>query len=158
LLGLFQGIESARIEDRKRLVPNQGIRRSWHNSARLALISTILIGVIGMLIDGLSGGLSTGLYRLNYGLSIGLHLWLSDGLILAVCGGLLVCASRGGLAVLRHGILRLLLRCAGVVPRHYVRFLDEAASCILLRKVGGGYSFIHRLLLDYFVELEKHDH
>jgi hypothetical protein len=63
----------------------------------------------------------------------------------------------GGLAAWRHGILRLLLRRAGVAPRHYVRFLDEAASCILLQKVGGGYSFVHRLLLDYFAALEQHD-
>jgi len=63
----------------------------------------------------------------------------------------------GGLAALRHGILRLLLRRAEVIPRHYVRFLDEAASCILLQKVGGGYSFVHRLLLDYFASLEQHD-
>jgi hypothetical protein len=29
-------------------------------------------------------------------------------------------------------------------------FLDYAAERLFLRKVGGGYSFIHRLLQDYF--------
>ena len=29
-----------------------------------------------------------------------------------------------------------------------------AAERILLRKVGGGYIFVHRLLLDYFVSLD----
>ncbi|HEY0601910.1 MAG TPA: hypothetical protein VGD58_03320 [Herpetosiphonaceae bacterium] len=38
------------------------------------------------------------------------------------------------------------------MPRPYVSFLDFAAQCILLRKVGGGYIFIHRLLLDYFAK------
>jgi hypothetical protein len=34
-----------------------------------------------------------------------------------------------------------------------VDFLDYATECILLRKVGGGYIFIHRLLQDYFAAL-----
>jgi len=32
----------------------------------------------------------------------------------------------------------------------YAKFLDYAAERILLRKVGGGYIFIHRMLLEYF--------
>jgi hypothetical protein len=36
-----------------------------------------------------------------------------------------------------------------------VAFLDEAAERLLLRKVGGGYIFVHRLLLEYFASLEK---
>ena len=50
-----------------------------------------------------------------------------------------------------------MLRRAGCVPKGYVAFLDYAADCILLRKVGGGYIFVHRLLLDYFAALEQHD-
>jgi len=50
--------------------------------------------------------------------------------------------------------VRFLLWRAGAVPWHYVQFLDYAAERILLRKVGGGYIFIHRLLLDYFASLE----
>ena len=46
--------------------------------------------------------------------------------------------------------LRRLLVHAGVAPWRYVEFLDHAARLILLRKVGGGYIFVHRLLLDYF--------
>jgi hypothetical protein len=41
----------------------------------------------------------------------------------------------------------------GSIPRNYARFLDYAAERILLRKAGGGYIFIHRLLLDYFSSL-----
>ena len=37
------------------------------------------------------------------------------------------------------------------MPWNYPRFLDYAAERILLRKVGGGYIFTHRLLLEYFV-------
>src|SRR2546421_12868099 len=101
----------------------------------------------------LSYGLSSQMFflllsDLSTSLSAGLSYGLSSGWFFGLWGGLLACSMTGGLAALRHGILRLLLRRAGVVPRHYVRFLDEAASCILLQEVGGGYSFVHRLLMD----------
>jgi len=41
------------------------------------------------------------------------------------------------------------------MPWNYPRFLDYAAKRILLRKVGGGYMFVHRLLLEYFASLEE---
>ena len=41
------------------------------------------------------------------------------------------------------------------VPWHYAQFLDYAAEHILLRKVGGGYIFVHRLLLEYFASLDN---
>jgi len=92
-------VASERIEDHARLLPNQGVRHSLRNGVILAMIGSSIISVTGvpsvMLSEGLSEGLSFGL---SYGLSDGLH----DMLIFAVCGGLLVLASRGGLAVLRH--------------------------------------------------------
>jgi hypothetical protein len=33
------------------------------------------------------------------------------------------------------------------------KFLDHCARLILLKKVGGGYIFIHRMLLEYFAEM-----
>jgi hypothetical protein len=38
---------------------------------------------------------------------------------------------------------------------NYVKFLDYAEERIFLRKIGGGYIFIHRLLQDYFAALYK---
>ena len=35
----------------------------------------------------------------------------------------------------------------------YAQFLDYATERIFLRKVGGGYIFIHQLLQDCFTEL-----
>jgi hypothetical protein len=54
-----------------------------------------------------------------------------------------------------HFVLRWFLWRAGSIPWNYARFLDYAASRILLRKIGGGYVFIHRLLLEYFAELDN---
>jgi len=40
-------------------------------------------------------------------------------------------------------------------PFNYIRFLDYATSRLFLRKVGGGYIFIHRMLLEYFAALHQ---
>jgi hypothetical protein len=49
--------------------------------------------------------------------------------------------------------IRLILRHYGYAPFQYTRFLDYAAERIFLRKVGGGYIFVHRMLLEYFASL-----
>ncbi len=64
--------------------------------------------------------------------------------------GLLFGLNAGGRACLKHLALRLLLVRSGSIPWNYVKFLVYAAESILLRKVGGGYTFIHRMLLEYF--------
>ena len=156
LLGLFQGISGERIEDRFRRVPNQGIRRSFRNSAIMGIISGGVIWMIGTLSDGLGRGLRHVLqsHQLVVGLSSalnsGLNVGLRDGWHIGVYSGLLVCAVIGGLAVLRHVVLRLLLWHSHTCPWNAPRFLDDATARILLRRVSGGYSFVHQLILDYF--------
>jgi hypothetical protein len=61
----------------------------------------------------------------------------------------------GGKASLQHLVLRCLLVRNRTAPWRYVQFLDEAADRLLLRKVGGGYVFVHRLLLDHFADLPQ---
>jgi predicted NACHT family NTPase len=63
----------------------------------------------------------------------------------------------GGFACLQHLALRFALWRSGALAWNIAAFLDEAADRILLRKVGGGYIFIHRLLLEYFAGLEDED-
>ncbi len=93
------------------------------------------------LVFGLRGGLAGGLHG---GLVLGLDGVLSGGLIYA------------GLAVLQHYILRYLLYRNGSLPLRLVPFLDYCAERIFLRKIGGGgYIFVHRLLMEHFVGLER---
>lgn len=40
----------------------------------------------------------------------------------------------------------------GWIPKDYARFLDYAARLIFLQKVGSGYLFVHRQLLEYFAD------
>ena len=55
--------------------------------------------------------------------------------------------------MIKHYALRLTLWLNGYTPFKFVDFLDHCAKLILLKKVGGGYIFIHRMLLEYFAEL-----
>ena len=59
----------------------------------------------------------------------------------------------GGLTILRHYTLRLLLACSHTFPVHVQRFLGDAVARVLLLRVGGGYGFVHRRLLDYFADI-----
>jgi hypothetical protein len=55
--------------------------------------------------------------------------------------------------VIKHYALRLILCLNYYTPFKFISFLDHCAKLILLKKVGGGYIFIHRMLLEYFAEL-----
>jgi hypothetical protein len=61
----------------------------------------------------------------------------------------------GGIAWSYHYLLRLFLWYAGVAPFNVVRFLDGAVEHMVLRKLGGGYMFSHRVLLDYFASVSS---
>jgi len=75
---------------------------------------------------------------------------LALGIIAGVVAGLI----SGGDTFVRHFILRFLLYRKHCIPWNITRFLDYAAERILLQKVGGGYIFIHRYLLEYFAGLD----
>ena len=131
VIGAMVGAFRRRIVDTK-TYPNQGIRLSVRN--------------------GVFAGL-------GYGLSVGLVLALIPGqivlgLILGLILGLLAGLWYGGLDVIQHFSLRFVLTILRYAPWNYSRFLDYAAERIFLRRVGGGYIFIHRLLMDHFAAEE----
>ena len=68
--------------------------------------------------------------------------------------GLIAFLWYGGLNVVKHYTLRFILWRTNALPLNCAPFLDYAAERIFLRKVGGGYIFVHRLLLEYFAEIE----
>jgi hypothetical protein len=120
--------------------PNLGILLSGRN----ALI-TISINVV------LALGMKVGLYKIPADLSG--HLLISTAIIIA---GTVAWGRLGGLDYLAHYCLRFVLRRCGYIPRDYVRFLNYAATELgFLQKVGGGYVFMHRYLLEYFASSEQ---
>jgi NACHT domain/TIR domain len=161
LLGLYQGMKQEHLEDQDRQRFNQGIRRSLRNGLLLGLISAFTMSAIGVLSGVLSVWLS---YGLHYGLSRGLHYGLSRGLryglriglryawIVFFAGTVIMWALSGGLTILCHYVIRWSLSRSHTFPFRAQAFLDDATTRILLRRVGGGYSFIHRRLQDYFAD------
>ena len=77
-----------------------------------------------------------------------------SALVFGLVPGLAVGLAYGGYAYLSHYALRGVLWRADALPRDTVRFLDYATERIFLRRVGGGYIFVHRLLQEYFTSLE----
>jgi hypothetical protein len=68
--------------------------------------------------------------------------------------GVIWALLRGGLFCLQHLAVKLIVRVRGYGPWRYATFLNAAAQLLLLRKVGGGYVFVHRMLLDYLASLD----
>ena len=114
----------------------------------------MLIGVAGGLIGAVIGGAFGGVVSNVHDPNVLWSLILAYGFIIGPLIGLVSGLRAGGIACIQHIVLRLLLRKAQSMPWNYARFLDYAAERILLRKVGGGYMFVHRLLLEYFASLD----
>jgi DNA polymerase III delta prime subunit len=136
--GLLTLIEPAAVETG--IKPSAGIR-TWIKSAFFAflgsgLIAALMSWMISMLLgerNRLFSGLTS---HLTFGMFVGLFMGL---------GGVLI--------VLRHGVLRLVLWISTLAPLKCTPFLDYAAERLFLRKVGSGYIFLHRMLLEYFATL-----
>ena len=64
----------------------------------------------------------------------------------------LLSTQGAGFVGLKHLMLRFLLWRSGCIPWNYARFLDYASERLLMKKVGGGYVFYHRMLMEHFAQ------
>jgi eukaryotic-like serine/threonine-protein kinase len=133
LIGAMAAGLSGGLRD-ERVLPNEGIRRS----AQYALAAGLLAGLSAGLIGGLASGLVLGS---RAGLTVGLAFALTFAMTLAL--------KFGGDACLQHYLVRAWLARDRVAPWRYRRFLEAMVQRLLLRRSGGAYLFIHRLLRDY---------
>ncbi len=137
---LATGFSGKQITERTHLSPNEGLQRSAKNGLLVGLFVGPVVGVfwgmvVGVLTRLLIFGLPQGLF---YGLVLGLLVGMLFGLG----------------AFIQHYVLRFWLARSHTFPWGAIPFLDDSSDRILLRRVGGGYSFSHRLLLDYFADLD----
>ena len=59
------------------------------------------------------------------------------------------------MSVIRHYTLRFLIYLRRYGPWNYTQFLDYAVDELhFMQRVGGGYIFIHRMLLEHFAAME----
>ncbi|MEB3310289.1 MAG: NACHT domain-containing protein [Snowella sp.] len=131
IIGIIDAVKGAEIETKT--IPNQGIRQSAVNAGIITVISWIILSV--MILNFFPMGLRSVSSIITWGLILGLLFG-------------------GGIAVIQHYGLRFFLWIRNYVPFSLVHLLDYASERVFLRKVGGGYIFIHRMLLEYFARMK----
>ncbi len=135
---LFGGLNSKIVESKT--IPNQGILLSVRNALLTSLGFGLILGLFGDLLFGLMFGWGNGV-DIGLAFGVGFPIW---GFVWF-----------GGLDTIQHYTLRLILWSRGHTPLNYIGFLNYAAERIFLQKVGGGYIFIHRLLLEHFAAMNE---
>jgi hypothetical protein len=142
--GLVGGLSPTQMPERISLSPNEGIWRSGRRGLIAVLVFVLLVGLAAGLVVGQLG---RSIHNEVYGLIFGLIFGSVGGLVLGLAFNLM--SGRTGIAAfLQHFVLRFFLWRLGLLPWDLVAFLDEATTRLLLRKVGGSYIFVHRLLRD----------
>ncbi|HEY6411117.1 MAG TPA: hypothetical protein VIY29_26970, partial [Ktedonobacteraceae bacterium] len=159
LVVLLRGLSHDKLKKGDILKPNQGIWNSARNSAILGLSCWLLFGlffdvIYGVILDRVFHAF--GVLPSEYGQFFPNNSWII-GMANGLAVGAFIAARSGGIACIQHLLLRILLWRAKCIPWNYSHFLDNMAERLFLSKVGGGYIFIHRLLLDYFATLETDD-
>ena len=153
--GLIVGLIVRLKQDLKvRSNPNQGI---W-NSLQSSIWTTILFCPAGIILMYFPGVISDGIKNGKSWVAIGDLIWknfpnfIVPGLLIALFLG--ICFG-GGLAVIQHVCLRIILTRHYPVPWNLARFLTYCHERRLLQQIGGRYRFIHRELLEHFAGMEN---
>ncbi|HUM69786.1 MAG TPA: NACHT domain-containing protein [Chloroflexota bacterium] len=139
LVGGFLAIFNAclqRQEIDQKLRPNEGMLNTLKSTLTVLLLMIVPVGLLLWLVSSWAG---------NQGIRF-VFFFVYLALPFAFF-------YLGGLALIQHVSLRLLLVWEGVLPHPRVAWLDDMTTHILLRRVGGGWVFIHRALLEYFAAL-----
>lgn len=137
---LWHGWELKNVETKS--VPNQGILLSVKNS----LIITLIYFIFSLIMFG-----SLAIYMKATGQISAIHpLFFWGCLYLGILIG-----TWYALDVFQHYTLRFIMYTRGYAPLPYAKFLDHGTSLIFLQKVGGGYIFIHRLVMEHFASMKE---
>jgi hypothetical protein len=154
IIMVMRGFSSNELDTDQVIKPNQGIRNSLSNSLRLGLSSGALLGGV---IFFFYSYVMHNVFVVGYINDIPENADIVYGVGDAVAVAYLFWLINGGFATVQHLMLRIQLWISRCTPWRYPRFLDYAHERILLRKVGGSYMFVHKLLLEYFANLEMEE-
>ena len=145
----------------KTTIPNQGIWKSAKNSVNFIFLSLLIFSLITFLFFSrlsmlrfLLGVLLEGLVYVRIANLIFLVQHIMFGVLFASFFIPIIAFYGGWRACVQHFILRFILYIKGESPWNYARFLDYATDRLFLQKVGGGYIFVHRMLLEHFAQMK----
>ncbi|MBE0672752.1 MAG: NACHT domain-containing protein [Anaerolineales bacterium] len=135
--GVLYGLASESVS--KTTYPGQRI----FVSMKFYIIILFSTGLIGGILGGVTG-------KIIWDLTLqGVILGFLVGMVFGPIGGL----RFGGGAIIQHYALRFTFYCNNLLPWRLFPFLDHCVDLIFLRRVGGGYIFVHRLLMEHFAEM-----
>jgi hypothetical protein len=138
-IGLLFGGLRGTIARTQKMTANRGLRLALINCVVIAPLIGLGCSLGGLLLGGALGGK-------NSALVFGIYGWFI---------GLLAALWYGGLFLIQHTTLRFMLWLNGdtPLPGKLAHFLDYAAQHVFLQKVGSGYIFLHRYLLEHFATM-----
>ena len=126
------GLQGVRLDTKPQ--PNHGTWLALRNGLLAALVISGVVGLAMLLYE-----------RWQAAAVMTVSLFISGFLL------------SGGINAIKHLVLRRLLWRSAEIPFNYTTFLDEICTYGILQRVGGGYVFRHRLILDYFADQEQVD-
>lgn len=126
----------------------KSVEKNTIRTQGMPILAGLVFALVGVFISWL------GKPQLVYSLG-GRYFGWNIALEAAVGSGVIAFLWYGGLDMIQHFVLRLILWYQGHTPRNYHKFLNYAVDHIFLQKVGGGYIFIHRLLLEHFASMNE---
>jgi hypothetical protein len=107
--------------------PNQGIVLTLRNAGIVGLILGLMCTLVIVWMRGVLQAILVGFFA-----------------------ALLAFLCYGGIDVLQHYLLRAILAIKRYSPFNYPGLLEHTTRLIFTQKVGAGYIFIHRFLLEHF--------
>jgi energy-coupling factor transporter ATP-binding protein EcfA2 len=153
LIVLTTELKGSRL--RERTFANEGIWKSLNHALLFAALASITFGIAATVFMPKMIGLFGDLRWLSTHPESWI-IWFKLRLIAASCvTGFFFGLNSAGIACVQHLSLRIVLTLKGYLPFNYARFLDNASERALLRKVGGGYMFMHPLLQEHFSQLNR---
>jgi hypothetical protein len=138
-IALFLSLEPGVV--RQKTGVNEGI----HRTAARALLVAAALAVVGATLDYVSDTLIAPVG------GVSLKNCLEVGAVTGMAFGL----GFGGVDLVSHYLLRGMLALRGDVPARVAALCDSAVQLVFLRRVGGGYIFIHRLVLEHFAAFAR---
>ncbi len=137
IVGVILGLIGVEVEVKEADKPGQSLAFTEKYFFFLPLFSYVIIGSVRLLIGpfiNLSNGLLQLLIGLLFGSGIGFFI--------------------GSLPLTQHYALRFILAHNNLFLWKIIPFLNNCVNdLIFLRRVGGGYIFVHRLLMEHFAEM-----
>jgi hypothetical protein len=117
------------------------------------VISSVMLIVIAMTIGLGAKSLDSTKNVFSFAQELAAVFLLIMGVTWEFIIGSLTVVKFGFFSLIQHFLLRLMIAQNNMIPFSTTPFLDHCVDLIFLRRVGGGYIFVHRLLMEHFAEM-----